>query len=315
MTEEQVRELLQKYLDQQASPLEIKKVDEWYVMLEDQDVDISKGQKAIIGKQILLDLKKRLHKKDSSKSLNLYNIVGKVAALLLVFFSLFLIVNSLINSSTTRGNLITIQTGKVERKHLTLSDGSKILLEPNSNLAFSRHFALNSRNVILKEGSAFFEIVHEENRPFIVHTSSNLKVAVLGTSFRINAFKKDKNIEVSVMTGKVAISSNRKLPDTLIKNEKLKYDLSSRQTFVSKIKNNVVVSIPFDGATLEQVITKLEYIYSVKIHLSSASMGKLKCTAIFNSGQNPEEILSIICSLHHFKLLPSMNHKIFKIYK
>jgi transmembrane sensor len=314
MTEEQIKDLMQKYLDQQASPKEIEKVDEWYASLEDHEVDLLKGQKAVIGNQILLRLKKNLDKKTSSKGLNLYNVVGKVAAVFLLLSTLFLITNSLTSNQFTPRNLITIQTGKLEKKHLTLSDGSKILLEPNSNLTFARQFKSNSRQVILKEGSAFFEIAHEEKRPFIVHTTSNLKVAVLGTSFRINAYKKD-NIEVSVITGKVAISDNKNLADTLIKNEKLNYNLHSGKAFVSKIKNNTVVSLPFDGATLQQIITKLEYIYNIKIYLSRNSMGKLKCTALFNSGQNPEEILSVICSLHHFKLLPSMNHKSFKIYK
>lgn len=82
-----------------------------------------------------------------------------------------------------------------------LSDGSKITLNTNSEI----HVTVNdqARKVELERGEAFFEVVPDPLRPFIV-SAGNKQILVLGTKFLV---KRDRNdVRVVVTEGKVTVS-------------------------------------------------------------------------------------------------------------
>lgn len=91
---------------------------------------------------------------------------------------------------------------KGKRTRITLSDSTVITLAADSRLRFPEKFTDSTRSVFL-EGEAFFEVAHNPAKPFIVHTTG-IQTKVLGTSFRITAFK-DAATTVSVATGKVSV--------------------------------------------------------------------------------------------------------------
>ncbi|WP_254412672.1 FecR family protein [Dyadobacter diqingensis] len=88
-------------------------------------------------------------------------------------------------------------------KNLVLSDGSVVVLENNSSLKYSQDFNLKTRTVYL-QGKAFFDVAKNAEKPFIIY-SNGLVTKVLGTSFTITANEDDKDVTVSVVTGKVAV--------------------------------------------------------------------------------------------------------------
>ncbi|WP_316804266.1 FecR family protein [Pedobacter nototheniae] len=314
MTEEQAKHLLQKYLEHHASPAEIKKVETWYASLNRKESNLSGDCKTAISEEIFSNLRLAMQGKPKHRKLFVFNGFAKIAAILLVSFTLAFSIWKYMGSNG-KENLITVTTGPKERKKIILTDGSEVLLEPEAKLIYPDRFGASSRNISLTEGEAFFNIAHEERRPFTVHMISGLDVKVLGTSFRIKSYRNKHNIEVVVATGKVAVSNKKGLMSTLIKDQQLDYDKHANHISIRKVKQAAYVDFAFEGNTLQQIIGKLEYAYNIKIALSDAEMAKLKCTATFSSKQQPEEILDIICSLHHLKFSPSKNHKTFKIYK
>lgn len=84
-----------------------------------------------------------------------------------------------------------------------LPDGSIVWLKAYSKLSYPEQFSDTNREVKL-EGEALFEVAENPKKPFVI-TCGELKTTVLGTSFNIRANRKD--IEVNVLTGKVALSS------------------------------------------------------------------------------------------------------------
>jgi ferric-dicitrate binding protein FerR (iron transport regulator) len=56
-------------------------------------------------------------------------------------------------------------------------------------------------------GEAFFDVAHNEQRPFIVHTSE-VNIEVLGTVFNVSAYPGNAHTETSLFRGKVAVSRN-----------------------------------------------------------------------------------------------------------
>ncbi|WP_025144619.1 FecR family protein [Pedobacter jeongneungensis] len=315
MTEEQAKELLQKYLDQQASPEEQKKVEEWYATLPAKDVELTADQKAVIGEQMFVQLKATMYEKPKRNKVLKLQTFYKIAAAVLIMVTLGLMVWKISSPVKPVGNQVTVVTGATERKRITLSDGSVVLLGPAAKLSYPKVFAASSRQISLKEGEAFFDVAHQEKRPFTVHTTSGIDIKVLGTSFKVKSYQASKQLEVAVVTGKVAVSNQKGNLGTLVKDEFLTYDKSAERAAIRKIKPVAFIEFAFDGTTLDQVISKLQYAYSIKILLNDSTLAKLKTTASFSSKQSPEEILDIICSLHHLKFNGSKNHKTFNIYK
>jgi len=314
MTEEQAKELLQKYLNKQASPQEQKKVEEWYATLHQENIELAADRKAAIGEQMLVHLQDVMRQKPKhGKVFKLQSFI-RIAATVLIIITLGISIWKL-NTPVKLENQVTIVTGSTERKHITLSDGSVVLLGPSAKLCYPKTFASNNRQIALKEGEAFFDIAHLEKRPFTVHTASGVDIRVLGTSFKVKSYQASKHIEVAVITGKVAVSNKKVNLGTLIKDEFLIYDKTAGRAAIGKSKAVAYIELAFDGASLEQVINKLQYVYSIKISLSDSTLSKLKSTAVFSSKQSPEEILDIICSLHHLKFNGSKNHKTFNIYR
>ncbi len=87
---------------------------------------------------------------------------------------------------------------------VTLPDGSQIILNSNSKLSYSKSFGEGSREVAL-QGEAFFEVAHDTIRPFVI-SAGVTQVEVLGTSFNVSAYDDQKEIAVTVATGKVKFS-------------------------------------------------------------------------------------------------------------
>jgi len=85
-----------------------------------------------------------------------------------------------------------------------LEDGSMVTLYPKSklsNLSFSR-----SERWMALEGTAFFKVAVDPDRPFII-AAKHLTARVLGTSFLIDA-EKGKEESVEVKSGQVAVYRN-----------------------------------------------------------------------------------------------------------
>ncbi len=312
MTEEQAKKILQKYLEQKTDATETERVDRWYAQANIPSDPLSQQRKEQIGEEMLFNLREVMLKKSIVKRLTTFKNIGRVAAVLLVTATLaFFITNSQYFKADE--NLITVTTGATESKKIRLADGSEILMEPAAQITYPSSFKPDSRQVVLNRGAAFFNIAHQTKRPFTVHTNAKVDVKVLGTSFRIHSSA--NYMEVAVATGKVAVSNASGLMGILTRDQQLRYNIQTAHTSIQKNIRPVYVDLVFEGATLQEIAGKMEYVYNVKIDVDTQQLGKLKSTATFNSKQQPEEILGIICTLHHLKFKSFNHQKNFKIYR
>ncbi len=95
---------------------------------------------------------------------------------------------------------ISTQIG--DRRIITLADGSKVELNTNTKLRISRHGP--QREVWLDKGEAYFDIVHSETEPFLVHVGKHL-VTDLGTKFSVT-YESDKT-KVALVEGAARIDA------------------------------------------------------------------------------------------------------------
>ena len=90
-----------------------------------------------------------------------------------------------------------------EQRELKLPDGSVIYLNTNSQVQID--YTATTRNILLLQGEAHFDVAKNPQRPFKVYAGGGLVQAV-GTAFTV-FFKEDEAIDVTVTEGKVALSA------------------------------------------------------------------------------------------------------------
>ncbi|GAB4022025.1 FecR family protein [Spirosoma koreense] len=196
---------------------------------------------------------------------------------------------------------------------ISLSDGSSVVLQPGSRLSYPHQ--LKQREVYLV-GKAFFEIVRDPSRPFLVYTHG-IATKVLGTSFFIDAPDTSQPIKVAVKTGKVAVYSlteptsaqpqvtNSELNGlVLTPNQSAEYLTDSHRlirrpdtvsTFAQPGTLTVArQSFDFDETPVSEVFRTLEKAYGVTIVYNQSVLGKCSLSALL-IGQPFHEKLSVIC--------------------
>lgn len=90
-----------------------------------------------------------------------------------------------------------------ERRQSVLPDGSKVWLNSGSRLYFINDFKGATREVRL-DGEAFFDVVKNHERPFIVH-AADVDIKVLGTAFNVKAYG-DADVETTLYRGLINIA-------------------------------------------------------------------------------------------------------------
>ena len=93
---------------------------------------------------------------------------------------------------------------------VTLSDGSRVWLNANTELEFPVTFVADKRIVRLK-GEAYFEVARDERKPFIVETAG-MRTRVLGTSFNIKAYADERDERATLLRGSVEVSLAQPVP-------------------------------------------------------------------------------------------------------
>lgn len=297
-------ELLQKYLAGACDPAEERLILDWYqTMITQSTVPVDAREKEAIRQRVWRKLagstigspKHRLQ-----TALYWYPFaVAACVAFLLAFAGVWLSHSGLRTAITQpltqppyREN-IEIRNSSRSPQVITLEDGTLITLKPTGVLSCPAHFGRQNRTVYLK-GDAFFQVKKDPAKPFIVHTG-DLITEVLGTSFTIKSYEGAKDIEVSVLTGRVSVYQaadrairNRK--EVILKpNEQIAYTTQSRQLIPRLVEDPVQVtprsqpiSLIFDDTPLPDVLDRLQVVYGIDIFLESDVLSTCMLNADLN---------------------------------
>jgi len=99
-----------------------------------------------------------------------------------------------------------IEAPRGQRISAMLPDGSSIMLAAGSRASWSRAFGDTNRTITLF-GEAWFDVVHDEDRPFRVH-AAHVIVEDLGTRFVVRAWSAPRYVEVAVEEGIVSVADS-----------------------------------------------------------------------------------------------------------
>lgn len=193
-----------------------------------------------------------------------------VASLIFVLGLGYLFLNQPEKEATPQ--LVERFTGERQKATITLQDGSIVYLNVNSSIRFPEEFALDSRKIELN-GEAFFEVVPDNRRPFIVE-SQGVKTRVLGTSFNVKATR-GTDVEVMVKTGKVAVFQgvvNEEQQLVLSPSQLATIDPSNREMSVQEVDIEEYLTwrsenIAFDLVPFTEVMNRLSKVYNIDIQV------------------------------------------------
>ena len=193
-----------------------------------------------------------------------------------------------------------------EKSIITLPDGSIVTLNADSKLKYPDQFNNTSREIYLY-GEAYFEVHHNIQQPFIVH-SENLTTTVLGTKFDVSAYRENKTISVSLLAGKVKVSSGEKgkVNEVVLKpKEQLLYDKEKNESSFTLFDSLEAVGwkdniYKFENEPLGEVLLQLERAFGVKFKLDAQSVLKQKITIKFEKN-SLQTVIDVIKSLTGLK--------------
>jgi len=90
-------------------------------------------------------------------------------------------------TTTKENGRIIVSTPPSTLTHITLEDGSHVLLGANSRFEYPEKFTSLDKRIVSLTGEARFEVTKDGHRPFIV-TAGKIQTLVLGTVFDVNAY-------------------------------------------------------------------------------------------------------------------------------
>ena len=165
----------------------------------------------------------------------------------------------------------TVKTATSNQYSVVLSDGSKIHINSNSQIRYPVTFSVHKREIFV-EGEVYCEIA-KDDIPFIIHTTDNREISVLGTQFNVRNYKEEGYTEVTLVEGKVRVSDDAN--QCILKpNQQV---LITDQFEVRAVESAYYASwtkpiIRFHNMKLGRVINSFEQLYGVSFQFENPAI-------------------------------------------
>ncbi len=226
-------------------------------------------------------------------------------------------------SKASTGALVKneISTKNGSKSNLVLPDGTKVYLNAGSKLTFDKTFDKTTRTVNLS-GEAFFDVVKNPERPFIIHTH-HMDIKVIGTAFNVKCYPEEKESETSLVRGnieitlkdrkeKIMLKPNEKLiihdeikpaeekPGTLNKPSMNEVPMLTLSHLTLLPEDNSIMEtswlqnkLVFRGETFEELAVKMERWFGVTISFKEDRLKSQRLTGIFKNETLNQALLAL----------------------
>jgi len=199
---------------------------------------------------------------------------------------------------------ITVQAPKGKVLEVFLPDQSKITLNAASTIKYPTKF-IDTRDIYLEEGEAYFDVAHDESKPFIVHTGA-IHTKVLGTAFNIKSYKALPNITVTVARGKVQVNENSKNLDVLTIDKQLTFNKADHRAITQNIKASSIVSwthgdFNLNGVYFNEIMLAIANRFKVKMIYDAKVFRNCENSIRFTHKQSLTDVLQVLKTIQPIK--------------
>jgi len=177
---------------------------------------------------------------------------------------------------------------------LTLSDGTKVWLDADSELEYPVAFSSDSREVKLK-GEAYFSVAKDEARSFVVKVD-DYSLRVYGTEFNVNAYNV-REIQTVLVRGTIGIRANISVSERMMKpNELAVANVETGQCEIREVDIYPYIAwrcqdIVFENERLESIMDKVARWYDVTVFFQNEVLKDLRFDCNMRRYTDIEEFL------------------------
>ncbi len=184
-------------------------------------------------------------------------------------------------------------TGVAELRDISLPDGSVASLDAGSSIAVD--YREGERSVTLLDGQAFFQVLRDRERPFIVK-AGELSVTVTGTAFSVR--KTADAISVAVASGSVDVAVLDGERNGLASGDRLTFDRHDRSVGRGQVPPSYVASwrsrrLVVQEATFGELVEELGRYQPGVIVVRDRSLNRQLVSGVFDLS-NPHEALNTL---------------------
>lgn len=298
-----LKQIFKNYLRGDSSAREQKSVDEWYQKNDSKTpVSLTKGKEEDLKAQIWIQIEPELRndpiilvqpKRD-------YNWLKIAASIIMVITAGMLWYKRDQPAAKKMIAFSNISTKAGERKVIILSDGSTLTLNSASAIRVATDFSIK-RNVQIIDGEVFFNIKHDQKKPFIIQ-SGQITTQVLGTSFNVHAYKEMNKFSVGVTSGKVGVIIPNQKVMMLVKGRQLIYNKGKKTAIVEALDSHLLDwqhgSVILNDASFEEMAVMVRKNFDVKVSTDNHRIKKQHYTATLNTSMTAMQAVEVIAAIH-----------------
>lgn len=254
--------------------------------------------------QNLKQLRNALGFHSSHKRVFLHKIrIGAYAAIGLLLICCSITCFYLYHSSVSKSDIaslcqIEIPFGSTSK--LILPDCTVVFLNGGTTLEYDASLLSKDTREVFLCGEACFDVTEDINKPFIVHTKE-LDVKVLGTIFDVASYANDKEVKVSLLSGKLNVSTVSDSPQSILlsPNEQVVYKKESKELYRREINVENEVrwisrKLVFVNERLFDILKSIEKQYGVQILIQSEKVYEEYFSGSIDTNMSLDEILSYL---------------------
>lgn len=181
------------------------------------------------------------------------------------------------------------------KQFVVLPDGSRVLMNRNSEMSYSLESFGGALREVRLTGEAFFDIVHNPEKPFLVKTG-DVETRVLGTSFNVNMHQ--SKVVVTVTRGLVEVGRENQVYAKIRPDEQITVNTETEQFNTAAVhaaeeiawKNTYLV---LDNMDLDSAAKLIGDHYGVKLIFSNRAVANCRMTASFLNNENLTTVLKV----------------------
>jgi transmembrane sensor len=303
MTEEQINDLIAKFLSGNATPQEALLLEDWKAASLDNQLYFTQCEKTFL----FVNATEPLSKLDTQAAWEKVKLAIepqtkiipitssnpnylRIAASILLVVGLSALIMYYLKSSKQTALAYSTNTDTLK---INLIDKTSIKLEPNSQLVADKEFGITNRHLTLK-GNAYFSVTHQDELPFIID-AGKVYIKDIGTKFSVRSSSDTDTVFVKVDEGIVLLFDSLGSEIEIKAMQNAMYIKSKKHIVVSEPTNSSITAQPlvFSNATLEAVIESLNKRFQTIITLNNSKLKNCTITTQFQK-ENLETIISII---------------------
>jgi transmembrane sensor len=263
--------------------------------LKGEDQDDKKDLDQILYK-IHYDINTRLSKERGRSIDSILRWTLRVAGVLILPLVIILGIQMFKGVPSQREAWVEIKAPAWTRAMFSLPDGTTGWLNSNSSVRYKGTY--NTDRQVILTGEAFFDVVKDKKRPFIVNTNEVI-LKVLGTRFNVTSYENEKNVEVVLEEGKLMFynkemsKSYEMNPYDLITYDKTSKDLTTEVVEPQKYLSWTEGKLVFRNDPLDVIARRLERWYNIEVEIKGKVSSEMRLRATFID-EDLEEVLGLL---------------------